>query len=164
MLLYFLYAGSDRSKKTMESTAVAVCRHFRQSRVLPVLCVFCGILAHRGPPLLQHRKPHRAYKRQKLLGHIQIGQPFCVKVVFSLYWFFFSYLPVFCWSYGTGSDDSEQTFFFGRFSLPSPKQTRTTTTTKKKPIRILSFWWVGKLDNKAFVGRHEEDIMSPITH
>lgn len=72
-------AGSERSPETLEPTADAVCRHVCQRRLLP-LGLLRGVVADRGPPLLQHRKPHRAHERQELLRHIQIGQPLCVKL------------------------------------------------------------------------------------
>ncbi len=71
-------AGPERPAETLESAANAVRRHVRQCRLLP-LSLLRGVVAHRGPPLLQHRKPHGAHERQKLLRHIQIGQPFRVK-------------------------------------------------------------------------------------
>lgn len=74
-----LLAGPERSAETLESAADAVRRHVRQRRLLP-LGLLRGVVAHGGPPLLQHRKPHRAHERQELLRHIQIGQPFCVKL------------------------------------------------------------------------------------
>lgn len=71
-------AGPERSAETLEPAADAVRRHVRQRRLLP-LSVLRGVVADGGPPLLQHREPHRAHERQELLGHIQIGQPLRVK-------------------------------------------------------------------------------------
>lgn len=74
----FPLTGPERSSETLESAADAVRRHVRQRWLLP-LGLLCGVIADGSPPLLQHRKPHRAHERQELLRHIQIGQPFCVK-------------------------------------------------------------------------------------
>lgn len=107
-------AGPKRSAKTLESTEDAVRRHVRQRRLLPV-SLLCSIIAHRGPPLLQYREPHRAHERQELLRHIQIGQPFCVKVALEMFGTLFDFSEMlrrlmFSWS------------SFDIFSSPSQKK------------------------------------------
>lgn len=73
-------AGPKRPTETLEPAADAVHRNLRQRRLFP-LGVLRGVIADRGPPLLQHRESHGTPEwRQELLRHLQIREPVCLNL------------------------------------------------------------------------------------